>query len=128
MIEYAIADKITGEITQMMRWNDNRSFPTNIELKANEEVVLVEQGLDVLIKDVYDSASNQFYILDISDKEIDIEDIQHQLAELESVLSDFQEETWKALGVVETNLSQIWQDRLTQKRSLREQLSVLLGS
>lgn len=128
MIEYAIADKITGEVTQMMGWNDNRSFPTDIELKANEEFVLVEQGLDVLIKDVYDSASNQFYILDISDKEIDIEDIQHQLAELESVLSDFQEETWKALGVVETNLSQIWQDRLTQKRSLREQLSVLLGS
>ena len=119
---YAIVNKISGNVEQLMSWGDGRVFPSDWELTPTEEVVTLIENQGVEVDDVYNSVANEFYILDISDNELEIEDIKFQLSEIELVLSEFQEETWKALSIDETKLSQVWQDRLLHKRTLKSRL------
>lgn len=123
--KYVITDKTSGAVLQTYQWEDDRDFPTEIVLGENEELLttLVDDEIDIY--NTYDSKNNEFYILDVSDTESQINDIKTQLSNLELVLPEFQEDTWTAIGIDEIKLPQIWQGRLKQKRDLRDQLRKL---
>jgi len=125
MNKYLIIDKLTSEVSQIMQWGDNREFPSNWGLKENEEVITVDSNNDVELTDMYDSNMNKFYIQDVTDNEQKILEDTDALSQLQNQLSDFQEETWKLLGIDETKLSQEWQDLLAKKRTLRASLLAL---
>jgi hypothetical protein len=125
--KYIIVDKLTGNVGQTYQWGEDRDFPTNIELKENEEVITVEDEIESIdVYNTYDFATKKFYILDLNDKEIEISKILTRLSELDVFLSRVQEDTWTAMSLDETKLPQIWQDRLSEKRTLREKLRLLL--
>ena len=56
------------------------------------------------------------------------EEIKMELEELDKVLTRFQEDTWVAMGIDESKLPQIWQDRLREKRNLREELKIVMST
>jgi len=122
MNKYIITDKVSGEVLQTISWGDGREFPQNYPLQENEEMKVSQVEDNVEIFDMYDNKTNQFYILDITDNQVNIENIKSQLAEIELTLSDFQEATWTAMSINEAELPEIWQARLAQKRALREKL------
>ena len=126
MRKYVIINSITGKVLQTIEWGDDRDLPADYPTIEGQEVLTVNEIEDIQPLDVYDSISKKFYILDITDNELEIENIKLQLSELELVLSDFQEETWTVLNINETKLSKVWQDRLLQKRTLRKRLALIL--
>ena len=126
MRKYVIINSKTGKILQIIKWGDDRDIPTNYPIQEGQEILTVDDVEDIQPLDIYDSVSRRFYILDITDNELEIESIKLKLSELELVLSDFQEETWAVLNIDETKLSFTWQDRLLQKRTLRERLVLLV--
>jgi len=128
MRKYVVVDKETGVISCVMQWADNRDLPVDYPVEITNEIYTIDAEADVQYGDIYDFTRESFYILDVSDEEIEIQDIDSQLQDLELVLSDFQEVTWSVLGVVEANLPQLWQDRLRQKRDLRTRLAELGGN
>jgi len=128
MRKYITIDKITGKVLQTVQWGDNRDLPTNFILKDNEEVITIDAKEVVDTYNIYDFISKTFYLLDITDKDVEISDILTQLSKLDLKLSRFQEDTWTAMGVNELLLPQIWQDRLKQKRDLRDQLKLFLNT
>jgi len=126
MRKYITIDKITGKVLQTVQWGDNRDLPTNFILKDNEEVITIDANEVVDTYNIYDFISKTFYLLDITDKEVEISELLTQLSKLDLELSRFQEDTWTAMEVNELLLPQIWQDRLKQKRNLRDQLKLLI--
>ena len=124
-LKYIIVDNLTGDISQTMEWGDKRPFPENWFLKDNEEVITVDKLEDIQLEDVYNKVSKEFYILDVTDNELKITDLKEQLQAASIDLTDFQEETWAALQVDETKLSQIWRDRLNKKRLIKTNLAAL---
>lgn len=125
MRKYVIINSINGKVLQIIKWGDDRNLPEDYPTIDGQEVLTVNDIEDIQPLDVYDAISEKFYILDITDNGLEIENIKLQLSELELVLSDFQEETWAALSIDETKLSQVWQDRLLQKRTLRARLALI---
>jgi len=126
MRKYITIDKITGKVLQTVQWGDNRDLPTNFILKENEEVITIDANEVVDTYNIYDFISKTFYLLDITDKDVEISELLTQLSKLDLKLSRFQEDTWTAMEVNELLLPQIWQDRLKQKRNLRDQLKLLI--
>ena len=126
MKKYVTINSISGEFISSIQWNDDREFSSDIMLMSNQEIITVDSSKEVLVSDVYDKKTKQFYILDISDEEIEIEELNFELSKAEEELSEFQEETWRALDIDESKLSQVWQDRLLQKRTLRERLALIV--
>lgn len=123
--KYMIVDKVTGDVLQTMEWGDARPFPSNWVLNDNEEVITAEKVADIQVADVYNKVSEEFYILDVTDNELEIADLKEQLQVASIDLTDFQEETWRALAIDETKLSQIWRERLNKKRSIKTSLAAL---
>lgn len=115
--------KADGSIDSMMQWADERDLPEDYPIPEGTQVVETDQ--DVSLWHTYNFTDKQFYILDISDNEVKLTQLQAQLEELEGILSQWQEDTWAALGVDITKLPQYWQDILTQKNDIRAQIKQL---
>jgi len=114
-----------GNINSIIGWVDDRELPPDYIIPTGCIVKTINDD-SIDIYNTYDAVSDNFYIVDITDKELQISDIKNQLSILDLVLSRFQEDTWTVLNVDETKLPQIWQGRLKQKRDLREQLRLLV--
>ncbi|MFL0245535.1 hypothetical protein [Candidatus Clostridium stratigraminis] len=114
-----------GEVVETFQWNDNRDFPDNIIIEDGFEIHEVDPEIqDVDIYYTSDLKGN-YFILDVSDNDLELTSLKQELAEYEVILSDFQEATWIAMGIDTTKLPQEWQDRLAYKNNLREQIAIL---
>jgi len=119
MFRYFIIDKNTSEILQDMAWFDEKYVPKEFTLNENEYVLKVDENLKGTAHDFYNENTAKVITLDITDGEQSKLEMEDELIDLKAKLSDFQEETWKVLGIDETKLSQEWQDLLERKRTLR---------
>lgn len=126
MRKYVLVDSISGNVNSILEYGADTDFPSNWVFKKNEIVITVDDSVDVLPEENYDSKTNTFYVLDITDTEIEIQNISEQLQKVSEKLSDFQEETWSALMIDETKLSRVWRERLANKRVLRSKLAELI--
>lgn len=120
MNKSVVIDKATGSVISTMSWGGNPKNPPTVEVLTTQLSLTGDVVADAQPTDVYDSKLNKFYILDVSDAETAVSNAQLKLNELNLVLPTLQEETWTALGIDETKLSQDSQDKLKQKRALRE--------
>lgn len=129
MIRYVIVDNITSEVKETYQWMDDREFPVEISIPENCILMKVDpEVIDVDLNYVADIPNKQFYVLDVTDEEIELTQLQAELFNYEETLSNFQEATWQGLGIVEANLPQEWQDKLNYKRQLRERIIALGGT
>lgn len=127
MRRYIIVDNASGNVLQTHQWGDDRDFPSNIEIKESETLVTVGAEECIDLCNTYDFTSNQFYVLDIDDNSLEISILKEELGNYDSILSDFQEETWRVMGIDESKLESIWQERLAYKRDLRNRILMLGG-
>jgi hypothetical protein len=130
IIEIPTTIEVDGEMQEVIEQKEimelkEVEFPSSWIFQENEKLVICEDCCYVNLDDVYYEPTNEFYILDVSDDEMEISELQYELAQLELELSNFQEATWIALMIDETQLPQIWQDRLNRKRAIRARLSEL---
>lgn len=108
-------------------------LPTDVEISDENYSKFFElqaQGINHKLKNIngltFDDIFEKITAPLPSDVEIEVAGIMAKLQELDLVLTRAQEDTWVALGVDETKLPQIWQDRLNQKRDLRTKLQKLI--
>lgn len=127
MRRYIIVDNENGNVLQTHQWGDDRDFPSNIEIKPTETLITVNVEDCVDLYNTYDFTSEQFYVLDIDDNSYEISILKQELGNYDIILSDFQEETWRVMGIDETKLEPIWQERLAYKRDLRSRIAILEG-
>lgn len=126
MRTYAIVNTSTGQVMQTYQWGDDRDFPSSIPIEEGYELQVTEdENVDCFY---HTDLKGNFFILEPSEEELEVEQLKTELRNYEDVLSDFQEATWTAMGIDETKLPQEWQDRLAYKRSLREQIAKLEGT
>lgn len=123
MKRHVFADKITGEVKMVIDWADDRDLPSDYPIP--EGLCEVTTTEDINLDYTCDINNKAFYVLDVTDNELLKARLQAELDDLETKLSTWQEDTWAAMGVDETKLPQIWQDRLAKKRTLRVQLNEL---
>lgn len=128
MRKYVIVNMSSSIVEQIMRWGDNRDFPSDFPLNEGCSVVTVDNDYVIELGDVYDTSTNEFYILDITDNEIELSELKSKLQALELELPESLEVTWSAtVGFDENRLPMEWLSRLNQKRSIREQIRILGG-
>lgn len=125
MRKFAIVDIATGEVKQTYQWLDDRDFPSNIPI--DEGCELQETDMECVDCFYHTDLKGNFFIIEPTETELELERLKRELMDYENVLSDFQEATWQGLGIDETKLPQEWQDKLTYKRSLRKQIAELGG-
>lgn len=125
MRKYVIVNNESGNINQIMGWGDDRDFPSNIQIGLNETLVVVDSQESIDLYNTYDFVSGQFYVLDIDDTTLELSILRTELNNYNSILSDFQESIYTAMGIDITKLPLEWLEKIQYKTRLRERIAEL---